>query len=704
MKKSATSKQPLGLIGIIVLAAVICGPARAADNARRVPTVDDLQALQSPGRAEISPDGALIAYTLTETDLTKDSYLTHIWLAETATGKRFQLTRGDKSCSSPGWSPDGHWLAFTSDRAGDKSQVFIISPTGGEAIQLTKAENGVGDFGWSPDGRMLAFLAAEPESKTLKNRKDYLGDFDVVHKDYSYVQLWTVDVAEALKSPQPGRQRTKGTGFSLSSFSWSPDGGRIAFSATLNPDLIQGGTEDVYVLNLADDSVKKIVVQPGPDSSPHWSPDGGKILFSTYLGQTRFYPLVSRLAVVSPDGGPVRSLTDGFDEDPGFVAWTAQGIYFSALQKTASHLFRLDPATSQIERISAPDDFLGDSFSLSRDGKQLGFIAASAVSLSEVYVSGLPFKPRRLTDLNEQTKSLILGTREVITWKSKDGVDIEGVLIKPADFSPAKKYPLLCVIHGGPTGIDLPDLLESDRYVYPSDIWAARGALILKVNYRGSAGYGQKFRELNYRNLGVGDAWDVLSGVDYLIQKGWVDPGRMGCMGWSQGGYISAFLTTSCDRFKAVSVGAGISDWATYYYNTDITPFTVNYLGANPVDDPRIYLKTSPMSYIKKARTPTLIQHGELDRRVPIPNAYELRQGLEDRGVPVEMIVYKGFGHGIRKPKSRRAAMDHNLAWFNHYIFGDPKPDFANPSVPEKTDQPTGASTAPEAKKGLLLY
>jgi dipeptidyl aminopeptidase/acylaminoacyl peptidase len=206
---------------------------------------------------------------------------------------------------------------------------------------------------------------------------------------------------------------------------------------------------------------------------------------------------------------------------------------------------------------------------------------------------------------------------------------------------------------------------------------------VLKVNYRGSAGYGEKFRTLNVGNLGVGDAWDILSGVDYLIQKGWADPARIGSMGWSQGGYISAFLTTTSDRFKAISVGAGISNWATYYYNTDITPFTINYLGEDPADDPAIYAKTSPMAYVKQAKTPTLIQHGELDRRVPIPNAYELRQGLEDRGVPVDMIVYKGFGHGITKPRAQRAVMQHNLSFFNHYIWGDPRPDFVSPPLPK---------------------
>jgi dipeptidyl aminopeptidase/acylaminoacyl peptidase len=257
----------------------------------------------------------------------------------------------------------------------------------------------------------------------------------------------------------------------------------------------------------------------------------------------------------------------------------------------------------------------------------------------------------------------------VIEWKSTDGTPIEGVLIKPAGFDPSKKYPLLVVIHGGPTGVDTP-VVRGDRY-YPIEMFAAKGALILRPNYRGSAGYGEKFRSLNVRNLGVGDYWDVISGVDYLIAKGIVDRDRVGAMGWSQGGYISAFITCSSDRFKAVSVGAGISDWMTYYVNTDIHPFTRQYLKATPWDDPDIYQKTSPISYVRNAKTPTLIQHGELDKRVPIPNAYELRQALEDRGVPVKMIVYKGFGHGIDKPKQQLAVLEHNYEWFLQWIWGE---------------------------------
>jgi dipeptidyl aminopeptidase/acylaminoacyl peptidase len=677
-------KQRKGLVlAFLIFILVSLLPAVAAgQGGRRIPTIDDLLLVKSAGGATISPDGKWVAYTVTETDFKQDAYVTQIWLADAMTGSLFQLTRGEKSSSSPDWSPDGKWLAFTSSRVGDKSQLFLISPAGGEAIQLTKSETGVSGFEWSPDGKSIAYAASDAVSKAMKDRKEYLGDYEVVRREYNHAHLWTFNVAEALKEPQAGRQRTKGKDFTVGSFSWSPDGSKIAFSATINPDLINGATSDIYVLNLADDSVKKIVAQPGPDSSPQWSPDGKQILFSTYMGNPKYNANTTRLALVPAEGGPIRSLTDSFDENPGFVAWTNDGIYFSALQKTAAHLFRLDPATLKISRITSPDNLMAGSFSFTRDGKRMAFSAASPTSLNEICVSDLPFQPRPLTKMTDQANAFILGTREVISWKSQDGTEIEGVLIKPADFDPSRKYALLCIIHGGPTGVDRPALLSPDARSYPSDIWAARGALVLKVNYRGSAGYGEKFRKLNYRNLGVGDAWDLISGVDFLIKKGWVDAARVGCMGWSQGGYISAFLTTSSDRFKAISVGAGISNWATYYFNTDITPFTINYLGDDPADDPQIYQKTSPMSYIKKAKTPTLIQHGELDKRVPIPNAYELRQGLEDRGVPVEMIVYKGYGHGITKPKSMRAVMQHNLAWFNHYLFGDSKPNLTAPAVP----------------------
>ncbi len=660
----------------------------AEQEAPRVPTIDDLLLFRSASGPQISPDGKWVAYGVDETNFKLDAFVTQIWLTDTEGRENIQLTRGDKSSSSPRWSPDGKWLAFTSSRTGDKNQIFGIRPNAGEAIQLTKGEAGVGSFAWSRDGKSIAFTATEPQPQELKDRKEHYGDYEVVHKGYSYSHIWTLELEDALQAPVAGRQRTHGKEFSVGSFSWAPDGTRIAFSATKDPDLINGGTADIYVLSLKNDEVRKIVSQPGPDGNPRWSPDGSQIVFTSFMGNPVYFARNSRLAIVPSDGGAPRSVTEGFDENPGLVEWNADGVYFTALQKTAGHLFRVNPSDGRITRITAPDSLMAQSFTLTADGRRLACVVASPTTLGEVMVSDVSsFVPRALTRMTDQSKAFKLGTREVISWKSRDGTVIEGVLIKPADFDPTKKYPLLCIIHGGPTGVDRPAFLTPDTRYYPADIWADRGALILKVNYRGSAGYGEKFRMLNIRNLGVGDAWDVLSGVDYLIGRGWVDPAKVACMGWSQGGYISAFLTTSSQYFAAVSVGAGISDWATYYYNTDITPFTINYLGANPVEDPAIYEKTSPISYVKLARTPTLIQHGELDRRVPIPNAYELRQALEDRGVPVEMVVYKGFGHGISKPRSLRAVMQHNLSWFNHYLWGDPMPDLTKPPLPKKEDK-----------------
>jgi dipeptidyl aminopeptidase/acylaminoacyl peptidase len=651
-----------------VLVVVFLPSLRAGET--RVPTIDQLIELKRPGSVALSPDGTRVAFVVTETNWDENAYETEIFLADARGGEPLQLTRAKKSSSAPAWSSDGRWLAFVSDRS-EKRQIYAINPAGGEAVALTSVDEGVGAFAWAPDAKSIAFTMTDAKSDAMKDRDKRYGEFEVVDADYRMTHLHVVDVDPARGEPSKARRLTSGS-FTVGSFRWSPDGRAIAFDHRRDPNLANSATADISIVTVSDGTVRPLVTQEGPDSNPRWSPDGSQIAFQTAMANPSFFYSNNRLAVIPAAGGAIRSISDRFDEQPGLIDWAPSGIYFSGMERTVSRLYRLNPTTGEFTAVTPASLGAPSGFNFSSDFTTVAFVSGSAQQFPEVSIAPVAtIQPRALTSLGAQIRDWKVGNREVISWKSADGTSIEGVLHKPADFESGRKYPLLVVVHGGPTGISRPVRVQLGG-VYPIELWLAKGALVLEPNYRGSAGYGEKFRSLNVRNLGVGDAWDVLSGVDYLIAQGMVDKERMGVMGWSQGGYISAFLAThERQPFKAISVGAGISNWMTYYVNTDIHPFTRQYLKATPWDDPAIYALTSPMTNIKRARTPTLIQHGELDARVPIPNAYELYQGLQDQGVPVKFIVYKGFGHGLNKPKAARAAMEHNLDWFGRHVFGE---------------------------------
>jgi dipeptidyl aminopeptidase/acylaminoacyl peptidase len=627
------------------------------------PSIDDIINLKRVGAPAMSPNGQHVAYTIRETNWDENAYETEIWIADVATGQSRQVTNSRKSSTQPAFSPDGAWLGFVSDRDG-KRQVYRIALRGGEAEKLTSAEEGVSNFAWSPNAKEIAYTMIDPQSAEMREREKRWGDVKIEDEDQRYTHLHVFDVAARTTKPL-----TRGN-FVVGSFDWSPDGTRLAYDHRTTSDPADGGTADVSVVTKDDARSTVVVKQAGPDSNPRWSPDGKQIAFVTAMAKPSYFYLNSAIAIVNPGSSAITSLTDAFDEDPNLIAWTKAGIQFAASQRTWSYLFTLDPQTKRITRHAPRDNWIGAGFSLSSDSAHVAFVAAGPTEFPDIYAAPVAtMAAKKLSDTGAQIAAWPKHTREVVRWKSQDGAEIEGVLHKPSNFQQGRRYPLLVIIHGGPTGVSRPSPYGSGT-AYPLDAFLSKGALILEPNYRGSAGYGEKFRSLNVRNLGIGDAWDVISGVDALVQQGIADKDRVGSMGWSQGGYISAFLTTKhSDRFRAISVGAGISDWMTYYVNTDIHPFTRQYLKANPWDDPKIYADTSPMTYVKQAKTPTLIQHGDQDARVPIPNAFQLYQGLRDQNVPVQLSIFKGFGHGLNKPKANRAAMQQNLDWFTRYIW-----------------------------------
>ena len=641
-------------IGPALLAAAMLSPAQAP----KVLTLDDIFQYRIPSDPQLSPDGTQILYVTSIRDLKENTQNTDIWKVSAAGGTAVQLTRNPKSDQSPRWSPDGNRIAFLSDRSG-KNQIYLMDAAGGEPEALTGQKDGIISFAWSPDGKRMAFTALEPRSEEEEKQISERWLPRVVDQDLRYAALWVLD----LESRKPV-QITRGK-LHVNTFDWSPDGASIAFSAPTTPDLEESDTADVYVVPAGGGEIRRLSSFTSGDNNPRWSPDGQRIVFAS-RGNARSGAVNTHLYEIAAGGGTARDLTAGFDESPAFAAWSPENdtIYFSATVKAYRHLFAL-PA----KQVTAGNRVYS-GFSFDRRCRNVAFIRESGSEPPEIYFAqDLAFeRARRLTDINPQLRGVALGRQEVVHWRNSSGQEIEGILVKPVGYQEGKRYPLLLVIHGGPAGVDL-DNFSLVKSAYPVQVFAGRGYAVLMPNYRGSTGYGEKWRQGNVGSLGANEFDDINSGIDELIRRGLADPDRLGFMGWSYGGHMTYYAVTHSSRFKAASAGAGATNMVSMYAQTDLPGFySKTYFGFPPWENFDFYIEHSSFYRVRDARTPILMQYGERDARVPLPQGFEFYRAMKELGVPCQLVIYPGQGHGITEPRYQKDLMQRNLDWFERWI------------------------------------
>ncbi|UOQ45974.1 S9 family peptidase [Halobacillus salinarum] len=624
----------------------------------------------------ISDDGRYAAYVKQTADWEENAYVNHVWLYNREAGKSYPLTIGKNESTQPRFSPDSKYLAcigVSGEGENRKKEIYIQTLGDTHAYQASPDCYSIEEFKWSPDSKGIYFKARRLESESLKKRKEMYGEFYYVDKDFEYEALYFLNLetgGKELYDPLPHGKMTPAVeplteqmDLQIHSYDISFDCKHIVFSAAPTPRAVDSMDQELYILHRTTKEIDKVDASPLQAGEVLFSPGGTRLCYTCYEKEKAIYNNRTIEIYDLETQRTIRPVQD-IDEHIIPVRWTPNGILISWQEKT-NFLAGIVSETGKITSLVSKEDMVASAPSITWDQSTFVCVKQTSTTPAEVYINHEPITSRSVA-----YKGKIQSEKEVVTWRTEDGLEIEGVLSKPVDFADSKSYPLIVAVHGGPAGTSF--AVPTTNKYQPIESFIAKGFLVLEPNYRGSTGYGQAFRKANYRYLGLGDYEDVVSGVDSLIEKGYVDAERVGILGWSQGGYISALCATYSTRFKAVSVGAGISNWITYYANTDITHFTRFYLGSDPWTDEEIYRKTSPMTYINNACTPTLIQHGEKDGRVPLPNAFELYRGLKDRGVPAELVLFKEMKHSSHQPGLNRAILKQNLHWFCHYLLDEP--------------------------------
>lgn len=589
----------------------------------------------------------------------KSEYLSQLFLSRSDASLRLQLTRGEKGADSPQFSADSRYIFFASERAG-KRNVFRIALEGGEAEQLTSWKGTLSEFAVSPDGKLLAFVGRQEDPEEEKRKKAKL-DFRIVDDQPKNSSLWIAALTEAL--PATPKKLVDGPNHVVS-LVWSRDGKKIAYVHRPRPEADFGGKSDISEVEVATQAVTPIATEAVAEDSPHYSPDGRFIAYAKSLGTRRVDGV--RIALRNLASGQLRLLAKTHDDAPNLIGWTAdsKALVYTEVRGVRTGIYRL-PLDGEAETVlELPRGTLG---AVSFNGQHCGFTKQSPEEPEEAYFWDGKQAPLRVSAAHVNLALPPMGRTEVVRWTSPDGRSVEGLLTYPVGYQPGRRVPLILNIHGGPAGV-FTETFTGAATIYPIASFAARGFAVLRPNPRGSTGYGAATRQAVVQDWGGRDFEDLMSGVEHVIGIGVADPERLAVMGWSYGGYMTAWIITQTARFKAAAVGAGITNHISMYGTHDIPSVYEDYFGGAPWDSKLVYLKSSPIEYVSRVKTPTLILHGEQDERVPIGQAYELHRALKRRGVPVKMIAYPRTPHGPREPKFLQHIAEQHLEWVEQYL------------------------------------
>ena len=707
----------------------------SGQETKRPMTFLDVQHMRSAGSPTPSPDGRWLLYTLSTPDWKEARRQTDIHLVSLQQGvsssKQMTFTK-EKNETSPAWAADGSFFLFLSNReapenASSRNQVYLMRPDGGEARRITDAREGVAEFALSKDGKWLAYKSGKageeqlyrtpvkgieegptaeqltkhptgigswqwaPDSKRIyfvsndtadadeKARREKRFTVNIRNMETPIASLWALDL-----DPAKTKRLTEDPTYSVGNFTLSPDGKWIGFQGGSAKRYERNITAsnlyaDLYLLDTGSGSIERLTknFEVG-ESGLSFSPDSRWIAYSSSDDLEKYTMTNGRLYLraVADKGQPFKKLGSGFDGDVSAGFWSKDGrtIYFNEGIKATNQLMAIDVQSGAVRQVT--NEKASVSVDLNEDTGVLLISYSDGATPQTLYtvasVDQVANKSawKQLTDANPQVRGFALGEQEEITWKSKDGTMVGGVLVKPVGYQKGQRYPLIVAIHGGPASADTLGFNGG----YNSQVYAGAGYAVLRPNYRGSTNYGQKFRNDIVGNYFPPGYDDIITGVDHLIAQGIVDPDRMGALGWSAGGHWSNWILVSTDRFKALSSGAGTSNWISMYAQSDVQRNRQYYLGDKlPYDNFDAYWNQSPLKYIKKAKTPMMIHVVEGDPRVPSPQSVELHMALKQLGVPTELYMYPGNTHGITDPRNQLVKAVSEMAWMDYYVRGKGK-------------------------------